>query len=248
MNGRWPNTGIAWPAGGGQVLWTPANEPTVIAWFDETLTSSIVLSSGSVSQWTSRVGPMVLAEGTQANMPTKEAGWLRFNNQRLLGTRLAGSLFFVVRPITGSVNYGFVAGRPPGDLEPMTLSYDEAGVSFFYSYGVGMDVFREDGTAVVPPPVWESAKPTNNIRTPSASWGTPIMVGANYPVDINSQGLGGLAFSSAGSRMLLAQYVILSGHPTLGLYQQLEGWAAHAYGTTAKLPAGHPYKTVPPYV
>lgn len=30
--------------------------------------------------------------------------------------------------------------------------------------------------------------------------------------------------------------------------QKYEGWAAHYYGLTARLPSGHPYKAAPPYV
>lgn len=237
---------------GGRVaaLWTPANEPTVTAWFDETLASSITLSSGSVSQWASRVGTAVLAEGTQANMPTKETDWLRFNNQRLSGTITAGAIFFVVRPTTGTpTQYGFVASRLPAPSfeEVLSVSYDEAGVSFFYSFGVGMNVYREDGTDVAPPPVWDASAPTNNVRTPSASWNTPILVGVNYPVNISTQGLGSLFVSAvAGGRHLIAQYITISGSPTLSIYERLEGWAAHKYSVTAKLPAGHPYKSAPP--
>lgn len=45
-------------------------------------------------------------------------------------------------------------------------------------------------------------------------------------------------------------YAIVMGNTALSLAEQqkLEGWAAHKYGLTSNLPAGHPYKTLIPTV
>ena len=40
--------------------------------------------------------------------------------------------------------------------------------------------------------------------------------------------------------------IVIATNPSLTDLQKLEGWAAHKYGLTANLPAGHPYKLVGP--
>jgi hypothetical protein len=242
--GRWPATGRAWAAG--QVLWTPANEPTVTAWFDES--QNVILSSGSVSQWTSRVGSAAFSQGTFADMPTKETGWLRFQNQGLNGSLVIGASFVVVKPAPMLDSRVYCSILKEGN-EPLTICYEEAGVSFFYIYNVTADTFREDGGAIVPTPEYTAVAPPNAIRTPAASYSVPIMVGVNYTTNRTLSGLGSVSGTPAsGANAYLAHFVALSGNPTTAIFQKLEGWAAHEYGTTSKLPGAHPYKTVPPYV
>ena len=52
------------------------------------------------------------------------------------------------------------------------------------------------------------------------------------------------SFNSLGSS--LKRFVFLSGIQTEENRQKLEGYLAHKWALTAKLPAGHPYKTVAP--
>jgi hypothetical protein len=46
----------------------------------------------------------------------------------------------------------------------------------------------------------------------------------------------------------IGEIVILSSLPSTTLRQQMEGYLAHRWGLTGNLPAGHPYKSAPPYV
>jgi hypothetical protein len=246
MNGRWPGIGIARSAG--STPWTPADEPTVTAWFDETHASSITLSSGSVSQWTSRVGTGVLSQGTQAQMPTKETGWLRFVGQALLFAvqPSVGASFSVLRPapVVGGRVWGSVLIS--SGVEPLSIGYDETDVAYTYEVVPSVPTFRQDGSPIVPSPNWGANAPPQSPRIPVASFGDPVLVGIDYPTDRPFSNIGSINASPSGAAHLQAQVILLSGSPSTLIFQKLEGWAAHKYGVASKLPAGHPYKAAPP--
>jgi hypothetical protein len=100
----------------------------------------------------------------------------------------------------------------------------------------------------------------------------PMMLGAQRPVGGTSgngrfngaETLGTSAIPAAitNGRMLVGNrlggasgrsaqhydHVVFQSLPSRANQQRLEGWAAHKYGLTAKLPADHPYKNAPPMV
>lgn len=56
--------------------------------------------------------------------------------------------------------------------------------------------------------------------------------------------LGG--YTSWYPSMDVGEIIVLPGVPTTEVIQGIEGYLAHRWGTTASLPASHPYKSVPP--
>ncbi len=72
---------------------------------------------------------------------------------------------------------------------------------------------------------------------------TPSSSNASFTLQIGTVGNNG-----SPAVMTLCETVIVSGVASNSVSQRIEGYLAHKWGLTANLPAGHPYKTVPPYL
>jgi hypothetical protein len=99
------------------------------------------------------------------------------------------------------------------------------------NYATRSAVLRENGAQVAE----NTAYTTSPGNTPDASSSDPIAVG-------------GFHSGASGADVDLAAIVTGNVYPSAGELEKLEGWAAHKYGLTANLPAGHPYKTAAPTV
>jgi hypothetical protein len=86
----------------------------------------------------------------------------------------------------------------------------------------------------------------NQITTSSNTAPSAI----NYTVDSNLyigalRASGALVYSPA---IKFGEIIVASTLQSLDIRQRIEGYLAHKWGLTGSLPAGHPYKTVPPYI
>lgn len=99
------------------------------------------------------------------------------------------------------------------------------------NYSTRHAVLRENGAQVAE----NTAYTTTAGNTSDTSSSAPIAIG-------------GFHTGAVGADIDLAAIVIGNVYPSAAEFERLEGWAAHKYGLTASLPAGHPYKTVAPTV
>lgn len=68
------------------------------------------------------------------------------------------------------------------------------------------------------------------------------------PTTYHPLAVGAFVTGSLASNVDIACLVIGNTNPSAGEVAKLEGWAAHKWGLTASLPAGHPYKTTAPTI
>lgn len=219
-------------------LWTPANTATGI-WIDGSDTSTIIQSSGLISQINDKSGnginvtasgaarPSFLANslngystirfptGTQLTLPSTFSG---FNNTYLM---------LLLRESSGNIT--------PLILGAASYAYLHYGDNWYTSAGSSSTVAMNADT-------WYMNTSIN---------GTKYSNGSSSEYSATSSG--GSLFNSIGSSFSntpwrLAQFIFIPGLADIATVQKIEGYWAHRYGLTASLPAGHPYKNSPPTI
>lgn len=267
----WGNSGLLAPS----ALWTPALISTAL-WLDAGDASTITTVSGAVSQWNDKSGNNRHAvQGTAASRPVVTANGLgsksviTFDGSNdfmdVATTILQGigvfSLHWIYARLgsgTGTEN----AYRPAISL--LSASGADNG-AFHYikntsNLGASYPIYHAG------PVTWGNYDPisgttySNNqanilsFNAGASSWnvfrngtqeGTAAR-GGSPGSDFIGFRLAQQANIFRTSNIYIAEIAMTLDAGVFGR-QQIEGYLAHKWGLTANLPAGHPYKTSPPY-
>jgi hypothetical protein len=256
---------------GGQTLWTPANT-TEALWFDAADSSTITTVSGAISQWNDKSGnARNITQGTAANRPALTANGLNSlavatfdGSNDILSTSSAGAIGVLNVSIIALFRYVSASGE---DL-PMGLGQtaDGSKIRAFYraSGGTtqGYATWANDITASSLSTdtgggfhIFEAVQSSNQVSLwrdgnadsvlPRTLPTTPLAI----QTDAFSIGsLTGSAVATYQANIAVAEVLVFYSAISTDIRQRSEGYMAHKWGLTANLPAGHPYKSAPPYV
>jgi hypothetical protein len=256
---------------GGQTLWTPANT-TEALWFDAADSSTITTVSGAISQWNDKSGnARNITQGTAANRPALTANGLNSlavatfdGSNDILSTSSAGAIGVLNVSIIALFRYVSASGE---DL-PMGLGQtaDGSKIRAFYraSGGTtqGYATWSNDITASSLSTdtgggfhIFEAVQSSNQVSLwrdgnadsvlPRTLPTTPLAI----QTDAFSIGsLTGSAVATYQANIAVAEVLVFYSAISTDIRQRSEGYMAHKWGLTANLPAGHPYKSAPPYV
>jgi hypothetical protein len=250
------------------VPWTPAELSTaVVGWFDAAEASTLTLAGGNVSAWASRVGsfsasqgaagqrpafsatarnglPGVVADGTDDQMVfTRPASW---PDNAEAGTIAAVS--FVEDTGLGSfswkrlLDYGTASGLGLRGLARNGL--DQVTLDFGTSQHTSGQWSENDRIIV------HQQNPTgNNTHRVNIDGGATATSGA---IIAATTGTTGKLFCTVGNGDFwpgsLQELLVINRALTTDERQKLEGYFAHKWALTGKLPVDHPYKTIGPAV
>ena len=236
--------------------WTPANISTAL-WLDAADSSTITLNGSTVSQWNDKSGnARHAAQATATNQPSYLS--IGYNNRPTLSfdgsndeldvSALSGTTFTIFGVLQAGVVSGedtWMTTRIGSSTAGWEFGYTVAGTAQTRTYGpLQYNVVSPPFTATTP------YLHTVMINTPI----TTIYSGINGSA--LNQNSGGMVSSSAGIRIggllgntgagrwdgLISEIVISQSTLSPTDRQQLEGYLAHKWGLTDKLPTNHPYK------
>jgi hypothetical protein len=247
-------------------LWTPAEISTAL-WLDAADASTITISTGGISEWRDKSGNS--RHATQSNTtrrPTVSAGALNGYNVATFdgiddGMTCGDALnvqdfifFAVARTNSTTLEQNiFAKWLSPGDQREFIFRFrSTSSLGLFISH---------DGTS-------PNSTNLNTTTTAGTSWSilAALKIGTALTVSLNGVTNSGTASSSTVYNSTASLFIglaeispnvyeplngqiasgIITTQATASNMQKLEGWAAHNYGLTANLPAGHPYKITPP--
>ena len=245
--------------GGGQ-LWRPSNLGSALAlWLDAEDAASITLNGSTVSQWNDKSGnARHAAQGAAANQPTYTASGL---NGKPVLTFDGGDWF---NPVTVSL---------PEFSAMMVLTPTQNTNIIYYPIGFNIDSgdlgtgLSSGGTFFTQRAlIWDGSTGVQTaqaivLNSPmilfggSNSSGRQISVNGNAPSsDAVAQSISAITI---GKRSDSGQYpfvgpigevVVTSNLLSTANRQRLEGYYAWKWALEASLPAGHPFKSAPPFV
>lgn len=245
----------------GSIPWTPAHISTT-GWYDAADATTLTASSGEVSQWQDKSGNSLhLIQGNAAYRPTTGSlingrNALDFTYDEMtttsnpFGATVSNALVIAVHKVdsiqqgalfslTGTLD---VANRwsshfpwadgnvyfDCGDVAVPNRISASSGVSegnvllssFYCSTGANVQQVHKNGSLLIGDSSGHSVATTGNIH-----------VG----------GIDGLSQDTT-----IGEFIIINGTVDATNREKLEGYLAHKWGTTANLPAAHPFKSVAP--
>lgn len=224
------------------MLWSPELIDTAV-WLDAAAASSIVVTDGAISEWQNRSGngrhaTQVADGGLPTLLPAAQAGLnaVKFDGAQRLGITNAigvSSVFFVAK-WNLYVKLSGVAGVNPGDTG-VRLDY----TGFYYQHPGNFGAFTNPSGSIFR----LNGKDGRGVVGDAASGHLVSARRANSTLSINR--IGGY-YSGRNFNGHICEIVMLDEFASDELTQKLEGYLAHKWGVTDKLPAEHPYKYAPP--
>lgn len=228
-------------------------------WLDAQDTSSVVITSGVVSQWSDRSGNNRNAtQATSANRPllstNQIGGFNAIVTDGVNDSLNVASWATVAQPFTRVLVFNPVVvtkGRWVSQSFPPTGTTDQGDV--YYSTGAtdtirlvaglatGTDVSCVAGTSYIR--VAEVNGASSNVYTNGTAAGVQ---------NVGTQSLGGLALGWDGitgttySNTRYGEVLIFAGLLSATNRQKVEGYLAWKWNLQASLPVAHPYKNGPP--
>jgi hypothetical protein len=249
---------------GGPKLWRPTELATAL-WLDAEDTSTITLNGATVSQWADKSGNgRNAAQATATNQPTYTATaingkpGIKFdgtNDIMLLpdGTIPAGdssySMFVAIKWDATSPQFVVGAGTSAGVgtanyLAAISTTPAVMG-SWWVSYGGSCGVIALG-------PEFYGAVYDNSVSTLYGNKNGGSITNTVQTVDRNSattnHTIGAFATGSSPLNASIGEIVITQSALSTAVRQRVEGYLAWKWGLEANLPAGHPYKSLPPTV
>jgi hypothetical protein len=260
----------------GQTPWTPAQITTSL-WLDAADAATVTTVSGAVSQWNDKSGNGRNAtQATATSRPAYTTAGLNGLNvitfdgsddfMDVVTTLFRGignfQLHWVFARLgSGSEDSGGAGYRP--DISSLSVSGVDSG-AFHYikntsNVGASYPFFNSSpswanyditsGTAYV-----NNQASLLSFTAGSSAWsvfrdGTQegaASRGGAVSNDNNGIRIAQQASPPRTSNIYMAELVMTLSDSTV-TRQQIEGYLAHKWGLTGSLPAGHPYKTTPPY-
>jgi hypothetical protein len=247
-------------------LWLDAADATTL--YDSQSGGSLSTAGGAVQRWQDKSGNSrhaVRASGS--GNPTRQTSiinskdvvrhnqqWFDIPHNAAFNGDTGLSLFAVFQTSSAGNNRGLIGKwSPGGGLYALVYQNNAASRHQFtarnaansaYSSAVGPTAVtntpailhgRFDATAA-------NVSSATNAGTASTTAIVGLLTSASFPLRIGSYG-GDTTTALIGD---LAEAIITTGSQTTDTQNRIEGYLAHKWGTTASLPALHPYKTVAP--
>lgn len=251
-----------WTSGtSGTSAWTPAALGSALAlWLDASDASTITLNGSAVSQWNDKSGNNRHAtQATAANQPTYTLNGL--NGKPVLTFDGVNDFFTMTSPVNeSSVTLGFVSrlgSKNANEGSYLLGSSTPLGLVGYDDESRGMRLVSNSGgyfNSPLPASVrlaasFDTIAISSNVatlyRSGTAIAGT-VSLGANFqPTNIGTYGGGTLGRFWSG---IMSEIIICNSTLSTTDRQRLEGYLAWKWGLEASLPAGHPFKSIPPTV
>jgi hypothetical protein len=245
---------------GGPKLWRPSEIQTSL-WLDAEDASTITLNGSTVSQWNDKSGNgRNFSQATAINQPTYNAAskLLAFNNSNLAfsgSMALAGAGALIVGKLysTSTANSGVLSFNGgsfdyvAGSFLPWASGFlggSPTGADAYYN-GLGNNnrSFTMNTTAIYGYVSTEGIY-RNGALLYAGNNGTTGITQTYGSIGSRTTG----ASVSARSIVDIYEIVLTPTPPSAGNRQKIEGYLAWKWGLEASLPAGHPYKNLPPTV
>jgi len=234
-------------------LWTPA-EITTALWLDASDSGTITLNGSTVSQWDDKSGNSNHAvQATASIQPAIDASTLGGLQSLSLS---AGKRMTLTSAVTiGTEHTVFsVIRRATASTHMIPLGSDSSGGYPFYWYTdnyiyieFGLNPLQRANLGTI----------TGNFLLCGQRSGSTLTAWKDGTAmsTTDSSSLGGTTYSQVGARQiasseftdgLIGEIIAVSGALSVGTRQLIEGYLAWKWGTTAALPADHPYKSAAP--
>lgn len=242
-------------------LWTPA-EITTALWLDADDSGTLTLDgSDNVEQWDDKSGNgRDFTQSTEAERPSIGSAAINGKDVVRFGggndvlekasfpdSESAYSIFIVLQ----------VDNDPPADVDQSGIWVFGEGQPCHHPYTNG-ELYNDFGSSSrrgpFSPGVDLDSPHLFSIESESGSWIARMFGDSIHSDDSNTVGMRStaeLGGATAPGRYLdgdIAEVVLLFEVPSESDRQKIEGYLAHKWGLEANLPAGHPYKSSPPYV
>jgi hypothetical protein len=259
---------------GGQTLWTPSQITTAL-WLDAADAATVTTVSGAVSQWNDKSGNSRNAtQSTASARPTYTSAGLNglntvtpdgsndymdlpvifsdTSNYFIIGAFRVDSIinsgnntdnyFFAESPSSG-VQYAMacqlartassnLAGHddfPPSGGLLSAATATTASTSYLFAFG------RSSGTREI----WINGTVDATQSSAETYSGSAVTRSTLFAVRLDST-----TYHCMNGKV---GEIVAMAYPSQSNRERVEGYLAHRWGLTANLPAGHPYKTTPPY-
>lgn len=231
-------------------LWTPSELSNLVAWYDASDQSEMTIVDGKVSQLNDKSRNNYHA--TQSNSSNRpETGVTTLNNKNTIAMRDSNKYLDVsstpqVLSIAGAFDLVstdastiFVLGSNAAKTSEFFVRRSDNNDVSFDGTGTATGKFSYNGSAY-------SGSSANHTTATAPNSGGNIAVGVfdtSIPLGIilNREGLSSDSEGHRGGE-IVATSTELTGTDK----QKLEGYLAHKWGTQAKLPGTHPFKTSAP--
>lgn len=260
------SSGNAWyildSLSGGNLHWTPANL-NAEAWYDAAEVSTIVSSSGNVSQWTDKSGKGLHLSASGTAMPRTGSEVIHGHNVLVFNgstsrmttasnpfhpTITNAAVFMVVN--IKSINSSTLFSISGNTTNRWQSHFPNNGGTLYFDCGnigttpSGRISIASGFTAnqVVLAGFYGSLTENKQqvwvdgvIKVEDAS-------GHTVSTDTNMS----LGWQSNYDEFSIGEWIIINGTVTNETREKIEGYLAHKWGLTSNLPGGHPYKSLPP--
>jgi hypothetical protein len=250
---------------GGPKLWRPTEISTAL-WLDAEDSSTITLNGSTVSQWSDKSGNGRHAtQSTAASQPTYSATGLNskptlvFNGNQIVvssGSYSAAAIFIVFRKSVSTwPDYnGVVTARVSPNANKTSPSNTNLGFTGISGSAASINGLNTATTAIFINGTSASLSDYLNylvgVSTGDAtSYAIVAEINDNNASGQKNIALGADTFETG--RYLtgnIAEVIILPSNVITSDRQKLEGYLAWKWGLESSLPAGHPYKNLPPTV
>jgi hypothetical protein len=255
-------------------LWTPAAITTAL-WLDAADASTITTVSGAVSQWNDKSGNGLNAtQGTSGLRPIVATASQNFLNgisfdgvddylgfsSALLGA--THSLFVLFKPTIeaaiGSLFGQWQSGQ--NGRYVWSVNQDSTGqvasgkLNLFNStttQGASINGFAIEVSITNDATLVSSISTTGDEQWKLLKNGTQwesATIASVYTGINSSLGSANATASINPYDGVIYEVIHLASYASTDTRQRIEGYLAHKWGLTGSLPAGHPYKTTPPYL
>lgn len=237
------------------VLWTPANDPLLVAWWNAQDTAKMTFSGNNLLTWLDETGVHTFTSATAPTYNTASIGGLTVLNYAPGAAMSSDTL-------THPQNWIALAIIQPANVAqtPTFLNADNNSTVRQAQY---LRTASGPTTATIA---------FNTAPTPFTATGPTVIVnGTSYVIDGMSTGAavshaingtvgtpvaetGTMAALSIAMNLPSGTYtgligdVVLSGSSSTSVRQKYEGYMAWKYGLQGSLPGGFPYKNRPPFV
>lgn len=250
-------------------VWTPAQIPTAL-WLDASDNSTITLNGSNVSQWNDKSGngyhvsqqavakqpPYGVLANQQNNLNTISFDGI--NDELRRNTEIIGNassqkhIFLAGKWLSSAVeDIPIAIGGTADNHLKMRCFYRTTNSTTF-----GLEIFNGGVAEPSFNPIngnfntFYGRFPVPNSNTYEIGYnGTIVSKTGPFPQPIQAGVIvGGWQTVAPYFTAINVGEIIICDALTVSDRQKIEGYLAHKWGLTANLPAGHPYKTIPPYV